>query len=100
MQAERVVRRGTIFLTVDSAEEMATPDRYVSGYWDGLPDSESEGLIEQLPDGLSVHAALDWARQRSERVLIRNDDPTFPMPTGRHLWAGDGTRPPDVQRMP
>lgn len=28
---------------------MATPTRYVSGYWDGLPDDDGEGNIADLP---------------------------------------------------
>ena len=82
---------------VDPAEVAGTPDRRVDGYWDGAPDDDAGGFIEALPDALTLAEAIDWARRRSERVLVRNDDPTFPPPTGCYLWAGDAACPPDVQ---
>jgi hypothetical protein len=93
-------RHGTVFLVVDPAATADTPERRVDGYWDGAPDDDAEGFIEALPDGLTLDAAIDWARLRSRRVMVRNDDPTLPLPTGRYLWAGDDACPPDVQSMP
>ena len=87
-------------MVVDPAEVAATPDRRVDGYWDGAPDDDAEGFIEALPEGITLEAAIEWARDRSARVMVRNDDPTFPLPTGRYLWAGDAACPPEVQPMP
>ncbi|MFP5487580.1 MAG: hypothetical protein ACLGHQ_04660 [Acidimicrobiia bacterium] len=100
MDAHSAERRGTVFIVIESADVAATPRRHVFGYWDGAPDDDAEGFLEALPDALTPEAAIDWARRRSARVLIRNDDPTFPLPTGRYLWAGDAACPPDVQPMP
>jgi hypothetical protein len=95
-----VDRRGTVFLVIDPAEVAGTPDRCVAGYWDGAPDHDAEGFIEALPDGLTVQAAIAWGRDRAERVMVRNDDPTFPWPTERYLWAGDAACPPGMQPIP
>ena len=77
-----------------------TPSRRVDGYWDGAPDNDAGGFIEELPGGLTLEAAIGWARERAARVMVRNDDPTFPLPTGRYLWAGDAACPRDVQPLP
>lgn len=78
-----------MFLVVTSAQTAATPDRLVGGCWDGHPDADADGLIEALPDRMTVDAGIEWGRARSDRVLVRNDDPTFDLPTGRYLWVGD-----------
>jgi len=92
-------RRGTVFLVVDPPEATGEPDRRVNGYWDTHPDPVDGGEIETLPEGLSLESAIAWARERSSRVLVRNDDSLYPLPTGRYLWAGDAACPPDVEPM-
>ena len=93
-------RRGTVFFVVDDGETAGGPTRRVDGHWDECSDEADAGFIEQLPYGLSLESAITWARERSPRVLGRNDDPTFPMPTG-HFWAGDAALcPPGVELMP
>lgn len=89
-----------MFLVVDPPEVAGRDVGGVDGYWDAVSDDTAPGFLEQLPEGLTLPAAIEWARQRSGRIVVRNDDPAFPMPTGRSFWAGDDPCPPDAVPMP
>lgn len=88
-------RRGTVFLVIDDPETAGTPGGRVDGYWEA-----DDALVAQLPGGMSLDAAIAWARQRSSKVLVRNDDASLSMPTGRYFWAGDAPRPDGVEPAP
>ena len=101
VSAVHIQRRGTVFLVVESPDTSGESERIVvSGVWDGWPDAAADGLIEELSYGLTVEAAVEWGRQRSDRVLIRNDDPSFKLPTGRYFWGGLGPCPPQLKPLP
>jgi hypothetical protein len=85
-------RRGVVFI----AWSELFPERgFYSGYWDGGP----EGFLEQMPETPSIDAALEWGRERSDRVKIRPswdsahyyEGGSVPMPGERvlsdHRWT-------------
>lgn len=57
-------RRGVVFI---AWTEFFSEPGFYSGYCDGGP----EGFLEQMPETPSIDAALEWGRERSDRVRIR-----------------------------
>lgn len=89
-----VERCGRVFLLVEDPDDYPGPLRplVVDGYWDRLsvePDSRPQFLGE-LPLGLGISEAIAWGRLRTDEVLIRNENPDVPVPTGTSYWAGIG----------
>jgi hypothetical protein len=56
--------------------------------WQGHGDDRD--LLEKGPDMASLDEALEWARRRSARVIVR---PSWD--AGVHYWAGQGAPPAD-----
>jgi len=89
-------RRGTVYLLIEPLEEGSNADGtpVVDGYWDSHPGPTDHGDLGPVPPGLDLEGAVQWAKQRATRVVVRNEEPTFELPVGQSLWAGDGP-PPD-----
>jgi hypothetical protein len=83
--ASRDSRHGTVYLTMLDSGTWG-------GYWEnsepGTASPAQPGMLEKVPEGLSIDACLAWASARARRVVV--DD------RGRVFWAGEDPPPPDV----
>jgi cytidine deaminase len=79
--------RGTVFLhpDVSGGREVWT------GYWErseGGLDGET-GILEEAPAWPDIHAAVEWARARTPRVVVVDAN-------GAMTWAGAGEPPAEI----
>jgi hypothetical protein len=74
-----LVRTGTVWLAFE--------DGVYEGYWEAEPENPA-AMLEELPPTADAWSALDWARARSAKILIRpRYDPAH------YYWAGQGPPP-------
>gem|GEM_PF-5438012 len=64
------------------------------------PAQRTGATVTPSSESRSVSSEDASKPSESPRILVRNNDPTFPMPTGRYFWAGDAPCPPDVEPLP
>jgi hypothetical protein len=79
---------GTVWIAWDPFD-----GRY-TGYQDAAPDARP-AFLEQMPETTDLHAALQWARERSDRIVVRPEHDW-----GTHYWAGTVDPSPGARDWP
>jgi len=83
--ASRDRRHGTVYLAMFDSGTWA-------GYWEnsepGTHSPVQPGMLQIVPEGLSVDSCLAWAAARARRVVVDDGVGIF--------WAGDDPPPEDV----
>lgn len=78
-------RTGTAFIRL-AIDAQACEKQGWEAYWDALPDQEPE-MLDRLTRRVSLAEALQWGRQRADRLVVNRYDSLFysgpePVPRG------------------